>query len=91
MNQTPEEKAKELISSYRFALSIPNAPLGEYKDSVAVQCALIAVDEILNSSPLNPNFADWDDCGGEHRYWYDAQKTQALHFWQKVKEEIEKL
>jgi hypothetical protein len=52
---------------------------------------LTAVDEIINSSPLEPNFADWDDCGGEHRYWYDAQKTHALHFWQEVKKEIEKL
>jgi hypothetical protein len=43
---TAKEKAEELISSYRFALSIPNAPLGEYKDSVAVQCALISVNEI---------------------------------------------
>lgn len=53
MNQTPEEKAKELIFSYRFALSIPNAPLGEYKDSIAKQCALIAVDEIIDILEIN--------------------------------------
>jgi len=44
---TPKEKAKELFSTYRYALSIPNAPLGENKDSVAKQCALIAVNEVL--------------------------------------------
>ena len=44
---TPKEKAEELWITYRFALSIKNAPLGEQKDLIAKQCALIAVDEIL--------------------------------------------
>ena len=51
---TPKEKAQELLSTYRFALSIPNAPLGEYKDNIAKQCALIAVDEILNTLVYSP-------------------------------------
>ena len=46
---TPKEKAKELIDTYRYALSIPNSPLGDYKDNITKQCALIAVDEILAS------------------------------------------
>jgi hypothetical protein len=46
---TPQEKAIELFSNYRFILSIPNAPLGELKDDIAKQCALIAVDEILTA------------------------------------------
>ena len=79
---TPKEKAEELL--YKFM-----AKRISWKQSKL--CALVAVDEILNSSPLDPNFADWDDCGGEHRYFYDAQKTHALHFWQEVKQEIEKL
>jgi hypothetical protein len=57
MKQTPKEKAEELISSYRFTLSIPNAPLGEYKDSIAKQCALIAVDEILNINSVDKDFS----------------------------------
>jgi hypothetical protein len=44
---TPKGKAIELWITYRFALSIENAPLGEQKDLIAKQCALIAVDEIL--------------------------------------------
>jgi hypothetical protein len=48
---TPKEKAEELFTTYRFSLSIPNAPLGDLKDSIAKQCALIAVDEIINSRP----------------------------------------
>ena len=42
------EKAKELFAKYRFALSIPNAPLGESKDRIAKQCAIICCDEIIN-------------------------------------------
>ena len=79
---TPKEKAEKLV--YKFMDTRIS-----WKQSKL--CALVAVDEILNSSPLDPNFADWDDCGGEHRYFYDAQKTHALHFWQEVKQEIEKL
>jgi len=40
---------------------------------------------------LEPNFADWDDCGGEHRYFYDAQKTHAHYYWKEVKQEIQNL
>jgi len=87
MTQTPKEKANELVDNYWLMDKI-NPFLSKEQ---AKQCALIAVDEILNSVPLEPNFADWDDCGGEHRYFYDAQKTHALHFWQEVKKEIEKL
>jgi hypothetical protein len=57
----------------------------------AKQCALIAVEEILNARPLDPNYVDWDDCGAAHQYWYEAQKEEALEFWQEVKQEIEKL
>lgn len=44
---TPQEKALELFSIYRFALSLPGAPLGEEKDNVAKQCTLICVEQIL--------------------------------------------
>jgi len=46
---TPKEKAEELFSTYRYALSMTNAPLGEHKDDIAKKCALIAVDEIIES------------------------------------------
>lgn len=46
---TPKEKAEELFSNYRFCLSIPNAPLGDLKDSIAKEAALIAVAEILDN------------------------------------------
>jgi hypothetical protein len=46
---SPKDKAEELFTTYRFSLSIPNAPLGDLKDSIAKQCALIAVDEIIST------------------------------------------
>ena len=86
---TPQEKAQELVDKFRNEIT---SFLGDNMKKInAKKCALIAVDEILNSSPLEPNFADWDDCGGEFRYWYDAQKTQAFHFWKAVKQEIQNL
>ena len=64
----PKEKAKELIDTYRYALSIPNSPLGDYKDNIAKQCALIAVDEILN----NDGFTKFDDYLTE--YWKEVKQ-----------------
>ena len=89
---TPQEKAQELVDKMYGKTPVRDliAQIEEDKQ-YAKQCALIAVDEILNSSPLEPNFANWDDCGGEFRYWYDAQKTQAFYFWKEVKQEIQNL
>ena len=87
---TPREKADELYSKYDDLL---NKDFGNpiVFDNQIKQCALIAVDEIIKSRPLEPNNADWDDCGATHKYWYDAQKEEALKYWQEVKQEIEKL
>ena len=75
---TPKEKAEELFSTYRYALSIPNAPFGEYKDNVAKQCALIAIDEMIRIAPWS------GDIGNEIE---DGSKE----YYMKVKREIEKL
>ena len=80
-----KEKAKELVDKYDEILTYIESK------SKAKQCALIAVEEILNARPLDPNYVDWDDCGAAHQYWYEAQKEEALEFWQEVKQEIEKL
>ena len=53
---TPKEKANDLFSTFRYALSHKDAPLGMYKDNIAIQCALIAVEEILN----NDGFTQFD-------------------------------
>lgn len=72
-----KQKAQELFSSYRFMLSLPNAPLGDMKDSIAKECALLAVTEIDEA-------IDFD--------WMEIQNLDREHaYWQQVKEEIQKL
>lgn len=78
---TPKEKA--------FELSMKFENLGETDN--AKQCALIAVDEILNAEPRCPSDVDWDDVGGTHQYYYEAQREESKKFWQEVKQEIENL
>jgi hypothetical protein len=96
---TSKEKAEELIEKYQL-LQI-HLPYEDSQDGYCIasgamlynsakNCTIIAVDEILNSIPLEPNNVDWDDCGATHKYWYDAQKEEALKFWQEVKQELEK-
>jgi hypothetical protein len=43
-----KEKANDLFTTFRYALSHKDAPLGMHKDNIVIQCALMAVDEILN-------------------------------------------
>jgi hypothetical protein len=78
------EKASELIVDFQLKCKTL-----DYQE--AKQCALIAVEEILNARPLDPNYVDWDDCGAAHQYWYEAQKEEALEFWNDVKSELQSL
>ena len=65
MTQTPKEKAKELVD--KFYQITPNdtwidEPLGEFTKTYtawgqAKQCALIAVDEILNINSVDKDFS----------------------------------
>ena len=65
MTQTPKEKAKELVD--KFYQTTPNdtwidEPLGEFTKTYtawgqAKQCALIAVDEILNINSVDKDFS----------------------------------
>ena len=74
---TPEQKAKEIIKKF-----IPHAQYWDcYNDELldenhAKQCALIAVDELLNNFLSNRNKKY-----GKEKYF----------FWQQVKIEIQKL
>lgn len=82
---TPKEKADELYN--KFYVWYPN----QDAQFIAVKCALLAVVEILNSEPRYPSDVDWDDVGGTHQYYYEAQREEADKFWIEVKKEIEKL
>ena len=66
---TPKEKALELVQKYFKA---NHQPYG-FKD--AKQCALIAVDEIINA-------IDW------HEF---ETPNKELEYWKQVKQELEKL
>ena len=66
---TPQEKGKELVNKY---LQVYDGRL-----PIAKQCALIAVDEILN---LMIKEFKWDIFNNGH-----------IEYWLEVKQEIEKL
>lgn len=63
---TPKEKANELIEKFIFING---------NSFFAKDCAIIAVDEILNSNPT----------------WFVDQMKSTHKFWQEVKSELEKL
>ena len=89
---TPKEKANELMSKFvGISLSQVNELVDGIRIRLAKESALIAVEEIINSRPLDPNYVDWDDCGAAHQYWYQAQKEEALEFWNDVKSELQSL
>ena len=71
---TPKEKANKLCMRFLIETTT-DIPYGVNK-TIAKQCALIAVDEILNI--LNPN-----------KYFTSVQMK--LKFWSDVKKEIEAL
>ena len=69
----PKEKAKELFEKY-FNIIDNSHPLTDINIS-AKQCALIAVDEILNTI----------------EYSSQADELSKVSYWEEVKNEIEKL
>ena len=75
---TPKEKAKELYD--KFYMAIPSDEMG-LCDEASRQCALIAVDEIIE-------FMEVDDFDSDTCYWANHSKMQ---YWIEVKQEIEKL
>ena len=70
---TPKEKAEQLVNKYFRDINL------DWYD--AIECALIAVDEIIKSEPSQKSMI----MGGvQLRYL-------AIDYWQEVKQEIEKL
>ena len=62
------DKAKELIDKYQFILT---------EKQFGKQCALIAVNEIINSNP--------------HSNPFNTNVESTMSYWEEVKQEIEKL
>lgn len=81
---TPKEKAKELVSTYRKEIL-----RGKYRvdgfvvEELAEECALIAVDEMLN----NAGFI-W---GGRDTETGLSARDEYRKYWNEVKTEIEAL
>jgi hypothetical protein len=75
---TPQEKAKELVDKFEeFAddmeCNVFTSSENRFKN--AKQCALIAVDEIINSNP--------------HSNPLNTDVHSTMSYWQEVKQEIE--
>ena len=67
----PKEKARELVDKYYHLFSVELENTIDYRESK--QCALIAVDEILNIDNIKPYILH----------------IGIIEFWQQVKKEIE--
>ena len=76
---TPQEKAEDLINSFYYSLPNNGSEVGlnstteRYKE--AIQCALIAVDEIIKTI----------------EYSSQADEMSKTSYWEQIKKEIEKL
>ena len=70
----PKEKAEELVLKY---LRIDNNTKEWLNKHMAKQCALITVNEIINSNP--------------HSNPFNTDVYSTMEFWIQVKKEIQKL
>jgi hypothetical protein len=70
---TPKEKAEELVNKY--SIWCWNEVVCDYE--IAKQCALIAVNEIINSNP--------------HSNPLNTEVYSTMEWWQEVKLKIQKL
>ena len=77
---TPKEQAKELVGKYNLLVPIE---FGGMDKNLAIQCALTAVDEIINSSPSLPIISDVGS--------FVNDIEESTEFWQEVKEELLKM
>ena len=89
MELTPKQKAKELVEKFKPYSHFWAHDFGRKKDydieqlENAVECALIAVDEIINSSPSLPILSDAGN--------FVNDIEESTEFWKEVKEELLKM
>ena len=83
---TPQEKASELYHKYADEFNFDDTYRGYREQSK--QCALITVNEIIESRKADPDFDDTKLGIVTH---YIAPHPLRLSYWTKVKEELEKL
>ena len=87
---TPQEKAIELVDQYRLILIQSETDAGEeiLCTTIAKQCALVAVNEIIESRKDNVAI---NDTMWEISSEYYKPHPMYLNYWFKIKTEIEKL
>ena len=88
---TPKEKAKDLVSK-NIGIILTTMNLENKKDfqvwGMGKQCALIAVDEIINN--IDEFGKDLYNEFGTESYLYRCKNQDNKEYWQEVKQEIEK-
>ncbi len=83
---TPQEKAEEIL--YKFKNSECKDGYNDVRDIFASKrCALIAVDEIIDSFPFYPTA---QDVGAKAQGLYE-NVVFSTNYWKEVKQEIENL
>jgi len=79
---TPQDKAKELVDKFTV--------VGLQQRNEGIQCALIAVDEILYAYPHTYEMEKLSTKAGEDIY-ITMNVRSNIGYWNEVKQEIEKL
>jgi len=79
---TPKDKAKELVDKFTV--------VGLQQRNEGIQCALIAVDEILYAYPHTYEMEKLSTKAGEDIY-ITMNVRSNIGYWNEVKQEIEKL
>jgi len=64
----PKEKAKELVMDMKYHIPYVQDPTEPSEDKIAKQCALIAVDEILNKEN------DFIQTKWHYNYWQEVKQ-----------------
>ena len=83
MELTPKQKAEELVNKYIPHIAGAdryNSTLGIYDKEISKQCALIAVDEIINSL---------ENYGKESDELQNMENN--FRYWQEVRQELLKM
>jgi hypothetical protein len=72
---TPKEKAKELFMDMKYHIPYVHDPTEPSEDKIAKQCALIAINQIIES----------------HYKLLSGVNPSVYNFWKEVKQEVKKL
>jgi hypothetical protein len=87
--KNPLEKAEELVDTFRISLMKEDTQCGEeiLCTTIAIQCAMIVVEEIIESRKDDKNF---DDTFFAKSSTYYTPHPMYLTYWQEVKQELNK-